>query len=186
MRRHAGRRLPPRGVARRQLTFDLLPALGVCGEEGSIDAYLGFPPDPQALRARKIGRVLVNSALDRPWSQYFCCLEVGNREFVRKHPIATKRAFRALLKADDICAAEPEWAARTMVERGFTPHYDLALQTLKDIPYRKWREFDPEDTLRFYALRLREVGLIQSSPQKLIARGTEWRFWKELVRELKG
>ena len=155
-------------------------------EQGSIDAFLGFPPDPQALRARKIGRVLVNSALDRPWSQYFCCLEAGNRDFVRKHPIATKRALRAILKADDICAAEPERVARMMVDRGFTPRYDLALQTLKDIPYRKWREFDPEDTLRFYALRLREVGLVQSSPQKLIAEGTDWRFWKQLVRELKG
>src|SRR5262245_53238481 len=39
--------------------------------DGRIDAYLGFPPDPQEFRARKIGRVVVNSATDRPWSQYF-------------------------------------------------------------------------------------------------------------------
>ena len=42
--------------------------------DGKIDAFLGFPPEPQELRARKIGRVVVNSSIDRPWSQYFCCM----------------------------------------------------------------------------------------------------------------
>src|SRR5262249_29667402 len=52
--------------------------------EGRIDAFLGFPPETQEMRARKIGRVIVNSAIDRPWSQYFCCMLAGNKEFVRK------------------------------------------------------------------------------------------------------
>jgi NitT/TauT family transport system substrate-binding protein len=34
--------------------------------EGKVDAYLGFPPDPQEFRARKVGHVVVNSAVDRP------------------------------------------------------------------------------------------------------------------------
>jgi NitT/TauT family transport system substrate-binding protein len=34
--------------------------------EGKADAFLGFPPQPQELRARKIGRVIVNTAQDRP------------------------------------------------------------------------------------------------------------------------
>jgi NitT/TauT family transport system substrate-binding protein len=154
--------------------------------EGKVDAYLGFPPDPQELRARKVGHVVVNSAVDRPWSQYFCCLATGNREFVRKHPIATKRALRAILKAADICALEPERAARALVDGGFTPRYDYALQTMKDVPYNKWRVYDPEDSVRFYTLRLREAGMIKSAPQRLIAEGTDWRFLNELKKELKG
>ena len=59
--------------------------------DGKIDAFLGFPPEPQELRARKIGHVIVNSAVDRPWSQYFCCMLAGNTEFVRNYPVATKR-----------------------------------------------------------------------------------------------
>ena len=59
--------------------------------EGKIDAFLGFPPEPQELRARKIGHVILNSAADRPWSQYFCCLLAGNTDFIDQHPIATKR-----------------------------------------------------------------------------------------------
>ena len=89
--------------------------------EGKVDAYMAFPPDPQDLREKKIGHVVVNSAADRPWSQYFCCTLVANREFVRKHPVATKRAMRAFLKATDLCATEPERVARFLVDRGYTP-----------------------------------------------------------------
>jgi NitT/TauT family transport system substrate-binding protein len=153
--------------------------------DGKIDAFLGLPPEPQELRARKIGHVIVNSAEDLPWSQYFCCMLAGNSEFIQKHPIATKRVLRAILKATDFCATEPQTAARRLVEAGFTERYDYAFETLTEVPYAKWREFDPEDTMRFYALRLHEVGMISSSPNKIIAAGTDWRFLNELKRELK-
>jgi NitT/TauT family transport system substrate-binding protein len=153
--------------------------------EGEIDGFLGFPPEPQELRAKGIGHVVVNSSTDRPWSQYFCCMILGNKEFVRKHPVATKRALRAIFKAVDLCANEPELAARTLVNGGFAPRYDYALQTMRDVPYGKWRAYDPEDTIRFYSLRLREAGMVKSEPEKLIARGTDWRFLNELKRELK-
>jgi NitT/TauT family transport system substrate-binding protein len=152
---------------------------------GKVDAFLGFPPDPQELRSQHIGRVIVNSAVDRPWSQYFCCMLAGNRAFVRKYPIATKAVLRAIVKAADLCAAEPARAARLLVDGGFTPRYDYALQTLNEIPYDKWRDYDPEDTIRFYALRLHEAGIIKSTPQKIIADGTDWGFLNELKRELK-
>jgi NitT/TauT family transport system substrate-binding protein len=154
--------------------------------EGKVDAFLGFPPEPQELRAKQTGHVMVNSSVDRPWSQYFCCMVAGNREFVRKHPVATKRALRAILKANTICALEPDRAAHLLVDKGFTKSYDYALQALKEIPYGKWAEYNPEDTVRFYALRLHEVGMIKSTPQKIIAVGTDWRFLNELKQELKG
>ncbi len=153
--------------------------------QGKIDAYLGFPPYPQESRAKKIGRVVVNSAVDRPWSQYFCCMLVGNREFVRKNPVATKRALRAILKSADVCAVTPEKVARSLIAKGLAKNYDYTLQAIKELPYGRWREFDPEDTVRFYSLRLREVGMIKSSPQKIIAEGADWRFWRELKKELK-
>jgi NitT/TauT family transport system substrate-binding protein len=154
--------------------------------EGKVDAFLATPPFGQELRAKKIGHVIVNMATDRPWSQYFCCMLVGNREFVRKHPVATKRAMRAILKADQICALEPERVARNIVDRGFTKSYEYALQTMKDVPYGRWRQYDPEDAVRFYALRLHEAGVIESTPQKIIAESTDWRILNELKKELKG
>ena len=129
--------------------------------------------------------MIVNTTIDRPWSQYFCCMLVGNREFVRRHPVATKRAVRAILKADQICALEPERVARDLVAQGYTKSYDYALQTMKEVPYGRWRQYDPEDAVRFYALRLQEAGVIASTPQKIIAEHTDWRFLTKLRKELK-
>jgi NitT/TauT family transport system substrate-binding protein len=153
--------------------------------EGKIDALLGFPPHPQELRARKIGRMVVNSLIDRPWSQYFCCMAIANREFARAHPAATKRALRAILKAGALCSLDPQRAARFLVDGGYTKVYEYALETMKDLGYDRWREYDAEDTIRFYALRLQEAGMIRATPQRIIAQGTDWRFLNELKKELK-
>ena len=155
--------------------------------EGKIDAFLGFPPEPQELRARKIGHVVVNSSIDRPWSQYFCCVLAGNRDFVRKTPGRDQARAARHPQGDRLLRQRcRRAAARRMVDGGFTTRYDYALQTLNEVPYNKWRDYDPEDTMRFYALRLREAGMIKSTPNKIIAEGTDWRFLNELKRELKG
>jgi NitT/TauT family transport system substrate-binding protein len=154
--------------------------------EGRADALMASPPRAQEARARKLGHVIVSTVMDRPWSQYFCCLMAGHRDFVRRYPVATKRALRAILKATDICAREPERVARFLVDEGYAERYDYTLQALKEIPYNRWREYVPEDTVRFHALRLHEAGMIKTSPQKIIAQGTDWRFLNELKKELKG
>jgi NitT/TauT family transport system substrate-binding protein len=152
---------------------------------GKADAFLAFPPEPQELRARKIGHVIVDTTQDRPWSQYFCCMVAARREFVQKNPVAAKRALRAILKATDICALEPERAAQMLKAKGYEPRIEIGLEVLRGLDYKRWRTFSPEDTLRFHALRLHEVGMIKSTPQRIIDRGTDWRFLNELKRELK-
>jgi NitT/TauT family transport system substrate-binding protein len=156
--------------------------------EKKIDGFLAAPPDSQQLRAKKIGHVVVNSMMDKPWSQYFCCMVAVNQQFVRKHPVAARKILRAILKAVDVCAREPKRAARFLVDKGYSNQYDYALEAMKEMEmgYNKWRDYDPEDTVRFYALRLHEAGMIKSSPQKIIAQATDWRFLRELKKELKG
>ena len=153
--------------------------------EGKIDAFLAAPPVLQEVRARNIGRVTVSSITDRPWSQYYCCMLATSTEFTRKYPVATKRVLRAILKAADLCVSQAKRVARLLVDQGYTKRYDYALQALSEIRYDVWREYDPEDTLRFYALRLHEAGLIQTGPNKLIAEHADWRFLDEIKRELK-
>jgi NitT/TauT family transport system substrate-binding protein len=153
--------------------------------EGKLDAYLANPPEAQELHARKTGHIILRTAVDKPWSQYFCCMLAANREYTARYPVATKRVIRAVLKAADLCASNPELAARQIVEGGFAENYDYALQTLTENPYGAWREYDAEDTLRFYALRLHELGMIKSTPQRIIAEGADWRFLDEVKRELK-
>ena len=152
--------------------------------DAKVDAYVGFPPTNQQLRAQNIGHVVLSSMTDPPWSQYFCCLVAANSEFVEQYPAATKRALRAILQATDVCAKEPERAARYLVDKGYTDNYEYALDTMRMIPYNVWREFNPEDTLRFYALRLNEAGIIKKTPDEIIRQGADWRLLEELKREL--
>jgi NitT/TauT family transport system substrate-binding protein len=154
--------------------------------EGKIDAFLAAPPRAQELRARKIGHTILNNTTDRPWSQYFCCMLSASTDYVNRYPVATKLVLRAILKAADLCVSDPQWVAQALVDRGFVARYDLALQTLADIRYDRWREFDHADSMRFYALRMREAGMLQADPEEIIAEGTDWRFLDELKHELKG
>ena len=172
----------------RDVNWVIAPSYSECVRffaEGRADGFLAFPPFAQEARAKKIGRVILDTSRDKPWAQYFCCMATTNREFLSKHPVATKRALRAILKAADICAAEPERVAKFLVEKGYESHYTVALEVLRALPYHRWRESNPDDTLRFHALRLREVGMIKSTPQDLVSRGTDMRFLNELRKELK-
>ena len=151
---------------------------------GKVDATIVSPPVSYEIRPRGIGHVLVNMTTDRPWSQYFCCVLTGNRDFVRKNPVATKRAMRAILKGADLCA-NPERVAKHLVSRGFYKDPAVTLQMLQDIPYARWRELQTEDTVRYYALRLHEAGMIKSNPRKILTEMTDFRFLNELKKELK-
>src|SRR5262249_1361716 len=101
------------------------------------------------------------------------------------YPVATKRVLRAILIATDLCATDPARVARAIVDGGFTERYDYALAALREVQYDRWRDYDPDDTLRYYPLRLPEPALIKSLPNKIIADGTDWGFLNELKRELK-
>ena len=153
--------------------------------EGKIDAFLGTPPEPQRARARNLGHIILDTAIDRPWSQYFCCMIGGNVDFVQQYPVATKRALRAVFKAIDLCVSNPEMAAKRSADSGFGSSYEFVRDALSTTRYDRWRDFDPADALRFYSLRLQEAGIIDKLPSDIIAEGTDWRFLDELKRELK-
>ena len=153
--------------------------------EGGADAFLAFPPEPQELRRRHVKRVIVNTALDPPWSHYYCCMIAGSRQFVTQYPVATRRALRAMLKAADLCSSEPETAARFLVDNGYESRIEIAREMLGEIRYDAWRTYNPEDSIRFHALRLYDVGMIQTDPNHLISQNTDWRYLNALKQELK-
>ena len=155
-------------------------------EAGQIDAIMAGPPHTQQLHKMGLGRVMVNMHTDRPWSQYYCCMLIANRAFVQNNPVAAKRALRAVLKATDLCARDPAGAAQRLIDRGDVTNYDDTLQMLsRDVSYDRWREYDPEDTIRFYGLLLHQIGMVKSTPDKIIAQSTDWRILDELKKELK-
>lgn len=153
--------------------------------DGKVDAFLADTSAFSKVRSDEIGHTIVSNLVDRPWSEYYCCMVAGRADYVEQYPLATKRVLRAILKAADFCASDPTSAARELVDRGFLPSYDLALTTLQNTAHDKWRAYDAEDSVRFYALRMKEMGMIKSSPQTILADGTDFRFLTELKRELK-
>jgi len=135
------------------------------------------------------GKVILDTTMDKPWSQYYCCQLVANRDWARKYPTATKRVTRAILRATDAVAKDKPRAAHEYVARGFyaTPSptdEDITNEVIRDLSY-DWREFDPEETLRFFALRLADARLIKSTPQQVIAQGSDFAFMRAQRTELK-
>jgi NitT/TauT family transport system substrate-binding protein len=153
-------------------------------KNGEVDAFLAFPPFTQQLRAEGTGHVVLSSIEDDPWAQYFCCLVTGNKDFIANYPAATKRVVRAYIKAAEHCARRPEDVADFLVARGYISNRDYAGQMMRALPYDVWDRFDPDDTLRFYALQLHDAGVISSTPEEIIERGTDWRFLNQLKQEL--
>jgi NitT/TauT family transport system substrate-binding protein len=156
-------------------------------QDGKIDAFMSFPPGAHELMHMGRGHLLVDTNVDKPWSQYFCCMVSGHSDFINKNPIATKRALRAILKATDIVSRDPGLATRTLIANNVIKEseYQHTLPELTHIPYGRWREYNPEDTIRFYALRMRDIGMIKSNPQQFIDQHTDWRFISELKKDFR-
>jgi NitT/TauT family transport system substrate-binding protein len=152
---------------------------------GEVDAVVAFPPVSKDLRVKGIGRVVLNSLTDPPWSNYYCCTAITSRAWTEKYPVATKRALRAILKGADAVAKDPDGSARFMVDRGYSDNFQYTCDILKEIPYdHVWRDFDPADSIRFYALRLKQAGIIKSTPEEILERGTNFDFLAQLRKEL--
>ena len=154
---------------------------------GKIDAFLGFPPMPQELRAQQ--------DRPRPGEQRGgsplvpVLLLPGHRRTATSSRSIPSRPSGPCARSSRrrTCAPRSRSGRRACSSTArLTPRFDYALQAMQEIPYNRWREYDPEDTVRFYALRLHEAGMIKSSPQKIIAQGTDWRFLNELKKEMKG
>ena len=161
--------------------------------DGRSDAFLAAADGAAVLRRnpRASSTKILDQTADKPWSQYLCCMLVANRDWARQNPVATKRVTRAVMRAADATVKDRPRAARegaTRPVQGTFPSGGFSLeQILSDtiaMPSYDWREFDPEETMRFFALKLAEVKLITSTPQQIVAQGTDVTYMRQLRKEL--
>ncbi|HEV2010909.1 MAG TPA: ABC transporter substrate-binding protein, partial [Candidatus Limnocylindria bacterium] len=146
--------------------------------DGRSEAFIAPAASGPALRRnpKNPGKVILDTTMDKPWSQYYCCLLVANRDWARRYPIATKRVTRAVLRAADLVTKDRASAAHEYVARGFfstTPaatDEPIVNEVIHDLSY-DWRELDPEETLRFFALRLADSKLVKMTSQQILAQG---------------
>jgi NitT/TauT family transport system substrate-binding protein len=108
---------------------------------------------------------------------------IGNADYARRDPIASKRVVRAMMRATDICTDKPDWVARRLVDRGFTPRSDSAWEGLDDVFYRAWREYDTKDAAFLGAAPAGDRH-DQVVSRKIIATGTDFSFLKEVRKEI--
>jgi NitT/TauT family transport system substrate-binding protein len=160
--------------------------------DGKADAvFLPVHNGPLMRRnPKRRGSVILDSTADKPWSQNYCCMLTVNRDWAKANPAATKRATRAFLRASDIVAKDRRAAVQVAIDKGvyktnaaLTP--EILFETIAMLSY-DWRELDPEETMRFFALRLRDVKLIKKTPQQVLDEGTDFTYFRQLRKELKG
>ena len=128
--------------------------------------------------------VIFDSSVDVPWSQQLCCALFARRQFVEDNPVATRRTVRALMRALNRGASDPGAMAQTMLDASWVVRKDYANRTVAELTLDAWRTHDLADAMRFYGLLLHEAGLVKSTPEQLIQRGTDLTFFNELKEEL--
>src|SRR5438105_1349465 len=154
-------------------------------KDGRADAVLaGAAEGPKLRRSGTRGNVILDTMTDKPWSLYECCHLVANRDWARQNPIATKRATRAVMRATNRAAKDHAGAARDSIASGFPKEESLVVAAMNMCKYN-WRDVEPTETARFFALRLAEAKVIKSTPQEIIDRGTDFAFLPQLRSELK-
>jgi NitT/TauT family transport system substrate-binding protein len=155
--------------------------------DGRSQAFIaGAAFGPQLRRDPKNpGRVILDTTKDRPWSQYYCCELATNRAWAQKNPVATKRVTRAVLRACDVVSKDKARAAREYVAR-FPDNgsEEIVSEVIKDLSY-DWRALDPEDTLRFFAVKLGDSKLVKGTPQQIIDQGSNFAYMRQLKTDLK-
>jgi NitT/TauT family transport system substrate-binding protein len=135
------------------------------------------------------GHVILTTAIDKPWSQQYCCLLVSGRDWARTNPVATKRATRAILRSIDAGKRDLRATAKAAIDKGTYKATPLITeQVVYDVIMDQsfeWRDYDPEDTVRFFALRQADAKLIKKTPTQIIADGTDFAYFRRLQKELK-
>jgi len=154
--------------------------------QGKSDALLAAAFQVPLLRAdpRNQGRLLMSNLEDKPWSQYYCCQLIANRDWVQKYPMAARRATRAILRANDRVAKDPAAAVVAGISQSLlgTTAYDTAVAVMKNCKF-EWRDIDAGESLRFFALQLAEYKLLKGAPQQLLAQASDFGYLQELKRQ---
>lgn len=154
--------------------------------EGRADAVLaGGVQGPILRRLKAPGHVIFDTMTTKPWSQYGCCHLVAHRDWARRNPNAAKRVTRAMLRATDAAAKDPARAARDYAAAGLGSKDASLVSAAMAMTTYNWRDADPEETVRFFSLRLAAARLVKSTPKQLIAQGLDLAYARQLRGELK-
>jgi NitT/TauT family transport system substrate-binding protein len=133
------------------------------------------------------GHLVLEQAMDAPWSQQDCCVITTTTDWLKANPIAAKRALRAIYRAADTLPKDRADAAKVATDKGLfggSKNVELVRGAANMVPY-DWRTYDVAASMRFHAQLLNAVSLIKFTPDEAVTKATDLRFAKELAVEIK-
>ena len=158
-----------------------------CSPKARSTPSSAFRPSRRNCAPGNIGHVIVNSSVDRPWSQYFCCMLAGNREYRAQK--SGRDETRAARHPEGCRPLRQRAGARRATSGRWRFHAALRLCAADDAA--KCRTTNGASTTpRTRSASTRcgctMSGSIKSSPQKIIADGTDWRFLERAQTRAEG
>jgi NitT/TauT family transport system substrate-binding protein len=152
--------------------------------DGKSDAVFVATTGAVAMHANPAnkGHVIIDQAMDKPWSEQDCCILCANSDWARANPIAAKRAVRAVTRAADSLGTDRADAAKLATDMGLfggSKNYE-PVRAAANMVSLDWRSLDPARSLRFHAGLMSQVGLLKISAEDAATRGTDLRILGEL------
>jgi NitT/TauT family transport system substrate-binding protein len=146
-----------------------------------IDAF-AFRTNP----ANK-GHVVLDQAMDAPWSKENCCVLTTTTAWANANPVAVKRALRAIYRAADGMPTDRADIAKVATDRGLfggAPDVALVRGAANMVSY-DWRNYDAAESMRFHVKLLNQVGLVKMTPDESVTKALDLRVERQLQTELK-
>jgi len=155
--------------------------------EGKNDAVYVASVGAAALRANPAnkGHIVHDMVMDDPWAKLDCCILVAAQEWYRAHPVATKRALRAIFRAADFQPPDRADVVQLVTDRGLFggPSNYSNVRAAANMVSSNWRDLDIERSIRFFGQLLNDVGLRVSVDDMI--RAVDLRIVRELRAELR-
>ncbi len=157
--------------------------------DGKSDAHLAATTSAIAFHSNPAnkGHVVLDQAMDAPWSQMDCCILSARTDWLRANPIAAKRAIRAILRAADAQSADRAEAVKLATDRGLfggAKNYELVRGAANMVPL-DWRVLDAAKSVQFHAQLLSDIDLLKITADEVTSNGTDLRILRELRQELR-
>lgn len=132
------------------------------------------------------GHVVLDQAMEAPWSQEVCCVLTTTTDWAKANPVAAKRALRAIYRAADSIPMDRADLAKVATDSGLfggAKNVAVVRGAANMVPY-DWRNYDLAESTRFHAKLLNQVGLSKMTPDEAVTRATDLLFSQQLRREI--
>ncbi len=133
------------------------------------------------------GHVVLDQAMDAPWSQNDCCVITTTTDWFRANPVAARRVLRAIYSAADGLPKDRVDAAKIATDKGLfggTQNVELVRGAANMVPY-DWRKYDLAESTRFHAKLMNSVGLLKLTADEVVSKAIDPSIAKELATQLK-